>query len=148
MNLDEFDWLIIIAVILGAIAAVVEEVATFVGIDVIGWLVLLLKIIAACLSVIFAVWKFFRLKPFIIDISPKQFKPALGSNDEYETFSIAEKTHKKGKHPSINVTLVYKDGSLGSVSMIEYVDENGTVTIGGNRISECNEYFYRLMIKQ
>ncbi|MFA0122916.1 hypothetical protein AB4400_16025, partial [Vibrio sp. 10N.261.48.A2] len=66
MNLDEIDWMFIVAVIFGAIASVLKELESVIGEGALNYVVIFLKIIAAVLSISFAVLKFLKLKPYII----------------------------------------------------------------------------------
>ena len=64
MDFDEIDWLLVFVVVLSAIASLTKEVVEYIGIDTYNWLFIFLKSISVVLSIVFVIWKIFRLKPF------------------------------------------------------------------------------------
>ncbi|AZQ11366.1 hypothetical protein [Shewanella khirikhana] len=112
MNLDEIDWVFIVAVIIGTLASLAREVVNFVGADNLDAIILTMKFIAAVLTVVFAILKFLRLKPFTIDLRASDFHFSDRADLKEGVAFISAKRHKKGKSPSVKTYDVKADGSI------------------------------------
>lgn len=142
---EDFDWTLIAAVIVTAVASVIKEVCEYFGIDNINWLILGLKVIAAVLSVAYGVWKFYRLKTFIkiLEMSQWTVDPDKGNWCRY---AIDKSVHKKGNNPSVDLTIIDKNGELWNSNMQSTVDEKGRVELGGLSL-HLEDYKLRIIIR-
>ncbi len=138
LNLDEIDWLLVIGIICGAIASAAKEITEYLGIETVNWLVLALKVVAAFLSVVFAVLKFFRLRPYIRIIEPGEYIVEVREDKGWCYIEIPKNEHKKGQQPSIKTSLVGSDGSIQHVDLYQEVLDNGIVKIGGYFLSNLD----------
>ncbi|MEZ8013925.1 MULTISPECIES: hypothetical protein [Vibrio] len=129
MNLDEIDWMFIVAVIFGAIASVLKELESVIGEGALNYVVIFLKIIAAVLSISFAVLKFLKLKPYIILLGSDDFEERKQDGHKYYRFEIKKSEHKKGQSPSISASLLNNDGSECSILMTPRTDSDGNISV-------------------
>ncbi|OJI30642.1 hypothetical protein VV99743_03351 [Vibrio vulnificus] len=125
MQLDEIDWIFVVAVIFGAVGSVIGQIESIIGSEALAYFVLALKILSAVLSIAFAVFKFLRLKPYEVVLTDKDF---LRDGNNY-IHKIEKSHHKKGSHPSVQTTLLLSDGSVQSIDIYDEVDEDGNVVI-------------------
>ncbi|CAK1954444.1 conserved hypothetical protein [Vibrio crassostreae] len=129
MNLDEFDWMFIVAVIFGAIASVLKELESIIGEGALNYVVIFLKIFAAILSISFAVLKFLKLKPYTILLGSNDFEEREQDGHKYYYFEIKKKKHKKGKSPSVFASLLNNDGSENGILMTPNTDPDGNISV-------------------
>lgn len=132
MDLDEIDWVFIAAVVIGAIASVAREIADFVGVDELNSIILMAKLVAAFLTLVFAIWKFIGLKPAVSDLRRSDFQ-FEGKGDASSTgkATISSRRHGKGKSPSFETFSVKDDGSIETVGVAENIDSSGNITVSG-----------------
>ncbi|KAB7661234.1 hypothetical protein [Plesiomonas shigelloides] len=128
MRLDEIDWIFIVAVICGSIGSVIGEIEHLIGSENLAYFVLALKILSAILSIAFAIFKFYRLKPYEVILADKDFL----INGDMHIHKITKSTHRKGSHPSVYTSLLLDDGLIQSVSIYDEVDTDGNVIIAHN----------------
>ncbi|ENL1288424.1 hypothetical protein WFH67_21115 [Vibrio vulnificus] len=125
MQLDEIDWIFVVAVIFGAVGSVIGQIESIIGSEALAYFVLALKVLSAVLSIAFAIFKFLRLKPYEVVLTDKDFSL---NGDDY-IHKIAQSSHKKGSHPSVHTSLLLSDGSVQSIDIYDEADGDGNVVI-------------------
>lgn len=136
--LDDFEWeykdlIFIICVLVNMFASLVEDVVNLFGLENVEWIILGLKIISTILGTVYAVWKFLRLRPKRIVITPNDWD--LNNENLNQTiFSkyIPESLHKKGKKPLFDIKIENNDGSLSDVDMESSIDNKGGINLKGS----------------